>query len=233
MEKLLNLGVKIKYKNTSKKRKIETVYPGCYTTDITGTLSIPKTINFIKIKGLIVYADKDYSNYKKDFRNTYKNTGTTYLKHSLSLYCDGNEFEFPKEQIYILNSLLGPFSINCINRLAYILMLEWLIAIYEICSDKKSSIHMMFVKLISTERKIIPPTKITVHGITYSSNESTYIDLSAEEDENFKNDLEAYKQKMAEEAQKKEKSKKEKDKEKKKKQIILKNFPISIAIIMI
>ena len=217
MEKILNLGVKIKYKNTSKKRKIETVYPGCYTTDITGTLIIPKTINFIKIKGLIVYADKDYSNYKKDFRNTYKNTGTIYLKHSLSLYSDGNEFEFPKEQIYILNSLLGPFSINCINRLAYILMFEWLIAIYEIYSDKKSSIHMMFVKLISTERKIIPPTKITVHGTTYSSNESTYIDLSAEEDENFKNDLEAYKQKMAEEAQKKreeQERKRQREKEK-------------------
>ena len=96
-------------------------------------------------------------------------------------------------------------------------MFEWLIAIYEIYSDKKSSIHMMFVKLISTEKKIIPPTKITVHGTTYTSNESTFIDLSAEEDENFKNDLEAYKQKMAEEAQKKreeQERKKQREKEK-------------------
>lgn len=208
METLLNLGVKV-YLNL-KSKKVKTIYPGSYTTDITGILNIPKKINYVKLKGLIIYGDKDYTNFKKEFNDTYKQSYNT--KYSFKLISEGKEIIFPKNEIFSLNTISGAYSITCLHRLACLFLFQWFEACYESFSQKKKCIDIYFVKLISTEKKDIPSTKITVHETTYQSLSNKYLYLNDEENEKFKNDLEQHKQNLADKAEKKriEQEKKEK-----------------------
>ena len=211
MEQLLNLGAKIQFTNRDKKKQAQ--YPGCYTTDITGVLNVPKNINYVKIKGILVYGDKSYTDFKKDFENTYKLRNIS--KHLLTLYSEGQEYTFNKDETYILNTLSGAFSITCITRIACLFMLQWLNAIFEMKSEKKRCIDIYLVKLVSTEKKYFAPTKITVHGTTYKHNDYTYMGVNDEENEKFKNDLDAHKQHLADEAEKKRRQKEKEEQRKK------------------
>lgn len=211
MEQLLNLGVQIDFQDTKKKNKAQ--YPGCYTTDITGVLNIPKKIKYLKLKGILIYGDKNYSNFKKDFEEIYNQKNKS--KNLLTLYSEGQKFTFPKNEIYILNTLSGAFSINCKIRIACLLLLQWLYAVFEMYNDEKKCINVFLVKLTSTEQKHIASTTITVHGTTYKHNEYTYMRVDDENNEKFKNDLDAHKQHLEDEAEKK-RIKKEKEEQREK-----------------
>lgn len=212
MEPLLNLGVKIHL--TNYKRTYKAQYTGCYTTDITGILNIPKKINYLKINGILIYVDKGFSNFNKDFSKVYRVGKSTKL---LSLYSGDQEFTFPKNEIFMLNSISGAFSINCLTRIACLFLLQWLNAIIDMSIEKKSCVDVFIVKLVSAEQKQIAPTKITVHGTTYKHNDFTYMAINDEEIETFNKDLEAYKKKLEEEAKQKRIEKERREKRRKEK----------------
>ena len=206
MNELLNSGVKIFFKNTNK--KLKTVYPANYTTDITGVVNIPKKINYLRLKGLIIYGDKNYSEFKKDFKDINK-TGLINIKRTFSLFSNNNEIKFPKNEIYDLNSS-GSYSINNSMRIGCIFMLQWLVALLDTFNDDKTCIDVYLVKLISKEQKNLPLTQFTVHETSYKVVNNIYMSLENDENDKFKKDYEQFHQKKKEEKERKREREKEK-----------------------
>lgn len=182
--RLLKTKAIITISTPNKKKK--TIFPGNYTTDITGTINIPKNIRFIKFGLMQCYIGEDFKEFKTKF---YQLKG--FPRYSKSLEYNNDKISNYTLR-YDLNSENGYSIINKYHRLFCLLLVEWIYAIYKRSKPEKI-IEISLVKLITRYRAFSSTTKITFHGTPISADDCIYSEISKEFYENLENE---YKEKQ-------------------------------------
>ena len=196
MKRLFNSTVHISLK--SKKDAIE--YPIKYISDITGEISIPKDIEYVKIGRIQYYFEEDFLTFTKQYKSIIGN------------YTVSKKLSYKNEPIkkvylyYALNSVSNAYSINMINRILCLMLLQWISALYNKLKPKKCVI-IYPAKLITTNLKN-SNTNINVHGKGINIESYIYANMQSEKADKLRED---YTKKMNDIAEKKRQKEKEKE----------------------
>jgi len=208
INKILNSYVIIRLTNGKKTKKA--TYQAKYTIDITGSINIPKDINYVKIKGIQLYSKKDLNNLIKDFQMVNKSCKIDY-----KLMYNDEEINL-LEMTYAINQKNCTYSINCFHTLYSILLIQWIYALFDILVKSKKCIRLFPAKLI-TNNFISSPSKFIVQGQKYEIN--SYVMVPIESNEEFDNDLAEFLRKKKEKEEREKKRKEEKaERERKRKE---------------
>lgn len=196
MKRLFNSTVHISLK--SKKDAIE--YPIKYISDITGEINIPKNIEYVKIGRIQYYFEEDFLTFTKQYKSIIGN------------YTVSKKLSYKNEPIkkiylyYALNSVSNAYSINMINRILCLMLLQWISALYNKLKPKKCVI-IYPAKLITTNLKN-SNTNINVHGKVINIESYIYANMQSEKADKLRED---YTKKMNDIAEKKRQKEKEKE----------------------
>ena len=196
MKRLFNSTVHISLK--SKKDAIE--YPIKYISDITGEINIPKDIEYVKIGRIQYYFEEDFLTFTKQYKSIIGN------------YTVSKKLSYKNEPIkkvylyYALNSVSNAYSINMINRILCLMLLQWISALYNKLKPKKCVI-IYPAKLITTNLKN-SNTNINVHGKGINIESYIYANMQSEKADKLRED---YTKKMNDIAEKKRQKEKEKE----------------------
>lgn len=196
MKRLFNSTVHISLK--SKKDAIE--YPIKYISDITGEINIPKDIEYVKIGSIQYYFEEDFLTFTKQYKSIIGN------------YTVSKKLSYKNEPIkkvylyYALNSVSNAYSINMINRILCLMLLQWISALYNKLKPKKCVV-IYPAKLITTNLKN-SNTNINVHGKVINIESYIYANMQSEKADKLRED---YTKKMNDIAEKKRQKEKEKE----------------------
>lgn len=199
IKKILNCGVKIMME--SKEKTVP--FPGEYTTDIIGQIDIPKDINFIKIKEMDIFINKNLKGFKDKTKNLYKEPEFYFI------YKYQNKNLKLGEKIFMVNSDKEYSNIDFFDSILCILLLHGLRTLYYIYSSYYKYIEITPSKLITDVESINTTTKINFQGNIFKpTNNSTKIQINPNQVEIVEKDFQNKKDK---EEKNKQKLKKEKE----------------------
>ena len=168
LKKILNCHTEYYFRYYEKKLK----YPGKYITDATGEIKIPKDINFVKIKEIEIFAEKEFTNFKKNFFEYYKEDRGYELKN---VYNE-NKITINRKKIYNINNVQ---LVNMTTRILSLLMLEWIQAIYYRLHPNYLKMVVIYpYKLIKKDNPVTTSTKIIFNNKEIKPD-NNYINLSS------------------------------------------------------
>ena len=193
------------YQIKNKEKKNVMIYPGKYSTDITGTINIPKNFSYAVIEDVQYYTEKDYRNFYDQYKKLYPKS-----------YCEAIIVNDKKKininrRIYSLNSKSSTSSINFFTTICCLLLLQWLNAFLKsFCSNKIVVIYP--AKLITKEFALNSQSSIIVHGNKISADKFNTVEINLERNEQFENKYKTFEEKEKIRMEKlEEKRKKEKE----------------------
>ena len=159
----------------SKKDKIFYRYSANYCTDITGSIDIPKSINFIKIEDITIFTDSGYKEFLKKFKIAHNNKSCSYRIHY---------FEKRQARFFMVNSENVYYLSGFLDAIMSILCLYWIKALYLGCSSFFNCLVIYPVKLVSNNVIIKSPTKINFQGTIIKSDDYCKLPALSQEEEN-------------------------------------------------
>ena len=210
LNNIIHGSAKIRFfqiKNKEKKNFI--IYPAKYSTDITGTINIPKNISYARILDVQFYTEFDYKNFYEQYKKIYS-----------KFYCEAiisneNKIININRRIYSLNSNSSSSSVNFYTTICCLLLLQWLNAfIKSFCSNK--IVIICPAKLITKEFALNSKTCICVHGKKIIPEQFNTVEINLERNEKFENKYKTFEKKEKIRKEKEEEERKKKEEERKK-----------------
>lgn len=177
------------------------IYPGNYLYDITGVINIPKSVRYIQIGDIQYYFDSNFVNFVNMLETLNRSRDI-----NISVEYDDIPLNYTNN-IYNLNANCDGSSVNIIDTLFCILLLEWILALFRCFSPYIVTIYP--AKLILNKNKYESNTKITVHGKTFKSKDFIKLNIDASNVNKLKNEYNEYMNKLEQKKRKNERREKE------------------------
>lgn len=172
-------------------------YSANYCTDITGTIDIPKSVNFIKIDKIVIFTDSGYKEFLKKFKVAYNSKNCESRIHY---------FEKMKARFFMVNSENVYYLSGFLDAIISIFCLYWIKALYFSYSTFFDCLAIYPVKLVSSDVIIKSPTKINFQGTIIKTDDYCKLPaFSLEEEGNIANLEKKYNSVLEKEEKKKKK----------------------------